>query len=60
VALIFLYLAIVLSVAFVLVCVIWMRRLVRDKQKLSKGEYTLFIGLCLSVIACCFAYAALS
>lgn len=44
-ALIFLYLTIALSIIFIVVGIMWLRRFQGEKQQLSRREYALFLGL---------------
>jgi hypothetical protein len=56
-ATLFLYLGILLAVCAMAVLGFGLRQLVRQKKYLSRGQYSLFIALCLAGIASFFMYA---
>lgn len=58
-AIAFLYLAGAAAVAALSVLVLAIRQMSRQRKSLSRGQYLLFILLCLVGVACVFLYAAL-
>ncbi|MCU1516791.1 MAG: hypothetical protein JWQ75_1512 [Pseudarthrobacter sp.] len=56
-ATLFLYLGILLAVCAMAVLGFGLRQLIRQKKYLSRGQYSLFIALCLAGIASFFMYA---
>jgi hypothetical protein len=55
----FLYLSLAAAAAAMTVLVLGLRQMARKRKSLSRGQYLLFILLCLAGIACTFFYAAL-
>lgn len=55
----FLYLGIAAAVAAMSVLVLGVRQMSQQRKPLSRGQYLLFILLCMVGIACFFLYAAL-
>lgn len=55
----FLYLGILLAFCVMAILGVGLRQLAREKKYLSRGQYSLFIALCLAGIASFFMYAGL-
>ena len=56
-ATLFLYLGILLAFCALAILGVGLRQLSRERKSLSRGQYTLFIALCLAGIASFFMYA---
>ena len=56
-ATLFLYLGLALALCAMAVLGVGLRQLAREKKSLSRGQYSLFIALCLVGIASFFMYA---